>query len=399
MENSPHFINKLFSQVYNYSKKRISYKRNFFRYFIIIGSNVLVGIFIYFATDLFKTYPDKTPFYLFFLIIVGFSTFFGGLYSAYLTTGIISLEAYFLFRVFYKTDLDLTLYIQLAFFIIGAFIISHLLDMIKENSEVKKLKKQEEVYAQAFVLLNEKYQTALENITARDQFLSIISHELKTPLAVMLLKLHDILNNVQSVSLANFSIHKLTEVLKNSEQQIKWLSIMINDLLDVSLISTGRMKLQLEDTDLVSLTGQIRQSFSEMLKKEKYIMKIYAKSPVVGRWDKVRIKQAITNLVSNAIKYGESRPIEIKIFKNGNQGKFIIKDTGIGIPTKEQKIVFDLFKRASGSQEYKKGLGVGLFITAQIVKMHGGMIKVFSIPKKGTSFTIELPLNKIKTSL
>ncbi len=397
MKNRPHFKDKLFN-LYNYSKRQISYKRQLVRYLLIFGSNTLFGILIYFLIDLFKTYPDKAPFYLFFLIIVALSVVLGGLYSALLTTGIISLEAYFIFRAFYKTNLDLTLYIQLAFFIGGAIIISYLINLIKETKEITKLKQQEKTYASTFIQLHDEHEIALNNIKARDQFLSIVSHELKTPLCIMLLKLHDMLNSIQNVSLANFSIQQLMNVLKNSEQQIKWLSLMINDLLDVSLITTGRMKLQLEDTDLVSITEQVRQSFSEMLKKEKCKIKINTRSSVVGRWDKVRIEQAITNLISNAIKYGENRPIEINIFKTGNQGEFIIKDEGIGIPTQEQKVIFDLFKRASKPKEYKKGLGVGLFITSEIVKVHGGRIKVSSIPKRGTSFTIELPLNKTKSN-
>ena len=167
---------------------------------------------------------------------------------------------------------------------------------------------------------------------------------------------------------------------------------MINDLMDVSLITTGKMDLQLEDTDLVNVTKQVSMSFSEVLKKGKYKVKINTKSPVIGKWDKVRLEQVITNLFSNAIKYGSNKPIEIKILKNKNQGKFIIKDQGIGIPSKQQKVIFDLFKRAPGPGEYKKGLGVGLYISSQIVKIHGGKINVSSAPAKGTTFTIELPL-------
>ncbi|HZJ18719.1 MAG TPA: HAMP domain-containing sensor histidine kinase, partial [Patescibacteria group bacterium] len=307
MKDESHFKGKLFN-LYNYSKRQISYKRQLVRYLLIFWTNTLFGILIYFSIDLFKTYPDRTPFYLFFLIIVALSAILGGLYSALLTTGIISLEAYFLFRAFYKTDLDLTLYIQLVFFTGGAIIISYLINLIKETKEITKLKQQEKMYASTFIQLHDEYEIALKNIKARDQFLSIVSHELKTPLSIMLLKLHDMLNSIQNVSLANFSIQQLMNVLKNSEQQIKWLSLMINDLLDVSLITTGRMKLQLENTDLVSVTEEVRQSFSEMLKKERYKIKIHTKSSVVGRWDKVKIKQVITNLVSNAIKYGENKP-------------------------------------------------------------------------------------------
>ncbi len=393
MENSPFVKNKLYKLVYNYSKKHNSYKF-LGKISIALGTNTLFGILIYFLVDLFKAYPDKTPFYILFLIVVALSAILSGLKSAFLTTGVISLEAYLLFRTFYNTGFDVALYIQLAFFIAGAIVINVLIYLIKENKIVKKLKEQEKAYARAFIQLHDEHVIALKDIQARDQFLSIVSHELKTPLTVMLLKLHSMKNSIQNVSLAHFSIQELMNVLENSEKQIKWLTLIINDLLDVSLITTGRMNLQLVDTDLLSVTKQVKQSFSELLKRGKQKIEIHAEPPVIGRWDKGRIEQAITNLVSNAIKYGESKPIEIKIFKTGNQGKFIIKDEGMGIPQQEQKVIFNLFKRASGPGGYKKGLGVGLFITSQIVKIHGGNIKVSSIQTKGTTFTIELPLNK-----
>ncbi len=266
--------------------------------------------------------------------------------------------------------------------------------MIRDSKEVKKLKAQQIEYARNFTVLHDEYTIALKSIKARDQFLSIISHELKTPLTVMLLNLHSLSKSVQNDSLASFSIHELVKILKNSELQIKWLKSMIDDLQDVSLITTERMNLNLENTDLANITEQVIQSFSETLKKEKNKIKIQAKSVVVGMWDKVRIEQAITNLISNAIKYGGGKPIDIQISKSGGNAKFIVKDQGIGIPSHEQKVIFDLFKRASGPGEYKKGLGVGLFITSRIVKIHGGQIKVSSTPANGATFTIELPLKK-----
>ncbi len=321
----------------------MSLKGNFGNLFIKVALKLLFGILIYFTIIFYGNYQDK---------------------------------------------------VFLSILIAGAIIISFLIDLNLENSELRKLRKQEKIHARSFILLNDDYKLAQKDIKARDEFLSIVSHELKTPLTVMLLKLHSELNNIRSASLANFSVHKLVEVLKNSEKQIRWLKSMINDLLDVSLITTGRMNLQLEATDLVNVTNQVKMSFSEVLKREKYKIKINAKYPVIGRWDKVRLEQVITNLLSNAIKYGEGKPIDIEILKRGNNARFIIKDRGIGITSGEQKVIFDLFKRASESNGYKKGLGVGLYISSQIVNIHGGKIKVSSIPTKGTSFTIELPLKK-----
>lgn len=334
---------KLYNRVYDYSKKYFSFERKFARLLIKVFLNAVFAIFIYFSIDLFTLTQDK---------------------------------------------------ILLLILAAGAIIISFLADLAWENSEVKKLKNQEKTYAHTFILLNDDYKLAQRDIKARDQFLSIVSHELKTPLTVMLLKLHSELNNINSAPLANFSVQKLVEVLKNSEQQINWLKSMVNDLLDVSLITTGRINLAPENTDLVNLTKQVKQSFSEIIKRRRYKIKIDAEKSVIGKWDKVRLEQVITNLFSNAIKYGNGKPIYIRIFKSGGNAKFIIKDCGIGINSEEQKIIFDLFKRANGLEEYKKGLGVGLFITSQIVKIHGGKIKVLSHPAKGTSFTIDLPLKK-----
>lgn len=342
MENSPFYKNKLYKRVYNYSKKYNLYKF-LGKIGIILGANTLFGILIYFSIDFLKDFDDKKILILFITI---------------------------------------------------AIIINYLINLALEEKELKRLKKQDKIYAHTFIKLQDEHEVALKDIHARDQFLSIVSHELKTPLTIMLLKLHSMKNSIQNVSLANFSIQELMNVLENSEKQIKWLTVIINDLLDVSLITTGKINLQPTETDLVNITKQVKQSFSEVTKKGKYKIEINADSSVVGKWDTGRIEQVITNLFSNAIKFGEGKPIIVKIFKSSNKGIFSINNQGIVIPQQEQKTIFDLFKRASGPGKNKKGLGVGLFIISQIVMIHGGKIKVASLPEKGTTFTIELPLNK-----
>lgn len=406
MEENPYFKYKFHTLLYEYSKKYLPYKflsklpvakltpKKFKGYSIIITANVFFAAFAYLLIDLSKTSLDKVPIFLTCFILVALSAFLGGIYSALFTTAIISFETYLVYGNFTEAELDLISFSQIIFFTTGAIIISFLFHLVRDNAQVKTLREQEKRYARSFIELHDEYASAIKDIKARDEFLSMVSHELRTPLTVMLLSLHNMLTSIQSMSLANFSIPQLMKVLKNSELQIKWLTSMINDLLDISLITTGRMNLELEDTDLVGVTKQVKQSFSELLKKEQYKIKINATSSVIGKWDKVRIEQVITNLLSNAIKYGKSKPIEIKVFKSGSHGVFIIKDGGIGIPPQEQGLIFDLFKRAPGQGEYKKGLGVGLFITSQIIRMHNGKIKVSSIPAKGTSFTVELPLKK-----
>lgn len=284
------------------------------------------------------------------------------------------------------------LLMQVVAFILSVIVIRILIGIIRRTSEVQELKKREKVYAQTFIQLHDEYVRSREEIKARDEFLSMTTHELKTPLTSMLLKLHNMINNVRNVSLAHFSVPELMKVLENAEQQVKSLTVMINDLLNLSLITTGRMDLDLENLDLVAVTKRVKENFSELLGSNHYLVKIDAKSPVIGFWDRARVEQVITNLLSNAIKYGENKPIEIKIFNNGGMGKFVIKDQGIGIALEKQKTIFNRFTRATPTECEKKGLGVGLYIAYQIVKAHNGRVILFSRPKKGSTFTIELPL-------
>jgi len=388
----------LYSRLYNYSKKYIPYKwlakigfkninkEKLIYLFSSYGLPSILSILAIFLSYASNLYIGKIPLYMLYFVFAAISSWYGGLKAGILAIVVIVIGVSFI--------LPDNVILELISFAVSAIIVSYLIDLARRTNEIRKFKEKEELYSQTFTQLFGEHLKARKEIKARDEFLSIVSHELKTPLASMLLKLHGMLNSVYNVSLANFSVRELMQVLENAEKQIKWLSTMINDLINVSMITTGRMDLKLQNVDLVVITNRVMQNFSELLKREEYTIKIEAKAPVVGRWDEVRIEQAITNLVSNAIKYGQGQPIDIKILTVGNMGKFIIQDHGIGIPEKEQKVIFDLFKRAEEQNGNHKGLGVGLYITSQIVKVHGGSIKVSSTPLKGSCFTIDLPLNQ-----
>lgn len=348
---------------------------------------VLLSLFALFLSPYLSQFGDKSPFYIFFITIVALSTVVAGSKPAILTTAFIALGTFL--QSITSTD---PLYTQTAFFVAGSFAVIFLVDWALKASEVDKLVKQEKIYAEAFIRLSDDLTKAKEQIKARDEFLSVVSHELRTPLTTMLLKLHNMLNNIRSVSLANFSVQELMKVLKNSEIQIKRLTVMINDLLDISLITTGRMELNMKKTDLILVARRVVENFSQMLRENKSEIKIEAPHPVVGNFDNLRIEQAITNLISNAIKYGEKRPIKIQIFSKGNTANFVIKDEGIGIPAKDHNIIFDLFKRSNWLKENSNGLGVGLYICNQIAIAHKGKLKISSQPLKGSTFTLELPL-------
>jgi signal transduction histidine kinase len=283
--------------------------------------------------------------------------------------------------------------IDVLIFLFSSITITVIIEHAKNPNDILMYKEQEKKYLKKIAHLEEENLTYQKEVKARDDFLSIASHELKTPLSAMLLQIQTALHNIRTVSLANFSVERLMNMLQSTEQQSKRLSKMINDLLNVSLITTGRLELEKEEVDLSQLVKDVVDRFSDKAEKEGSPIALHAHEPVVGDWDKLRVSQAVTNLVSNAIKYGNGKPIVIEVVKHKSMAKLTIADHGIGIPTDRQERIFERFERGVSNHDYK-GLGVGLYISQQIVNTHQGKIKLQSIPKEGSTFIIELPLKQ-----
>lgn len=355
---------------------------------LIFGvSNLLMSVY-------FGQAIDRSFLYLAFTIVNAASAWFGGVSGAMISVGIAILGMFYLSQFMTGEGIGPILLIQSAALFLNALIVGYVVSWSRRRDETIFYKEKERVYARTFHEIYEEYTKALNEIKARDQFLTIASHELKTPLTSMLLKLSGMLNSIRNVSLAHFSVSELMKVLQNAQDQIRWLTAMINDLLNVSLMTTGRMSLQKQRVDLVTVARTVKENFSEHLRKEGYKVDIEAPAEVIGNWDKTRIEQAVTNLFSNALKYGKNRPIQITISNSGNTAKFVIKDNGIGIAREDQKILFKPFERPKAVEGYKKGLGVGLYLTRMIASSHGGDVKVKSKLNSGTTFIMELPLNK-----
>jgi signal transduction histidine kinase len=269
---------------------------------------------------------------------------------------------------------------------------NYIIRKAENRTKIKQYQQQTEEYRRLYQQEARSRRKAQEEIKARDEFLAIVSHELKTPLATMLLQIQLVLHNIRNVSLANFSVDNLLKMLDNAERQSKRLSKMIGDLLNVSLITTGRIDLELQPTNLAEITKNVVDNFSERMQKEGYEVKLQINSPQInGSWDRIRIEQVITNLLTNAIKYGDKKPIAIVVGQTTTSALLSVADQGIGIPEEKKELIFARFARAVPAQKYD-GLGVGLFITNQIITAHGGKIKVESKPNKGSRFTVELPL-------
>jgi signal transduction histidine kinase len=169
------------------------------------------------------------------------------------------------------------------------------------------------------------------------------------------------------------------------------LASLIDELLDVSRISEGRLSLQPERLDLAELAREIAARFAEE-KRAAPPIAVRAEGPVVGQWDRRRLEQVVENLVSNAVKYGAGSPVEVEVALDGS-ARLTVADGGAGIAARDQARIFERFERAVPSRTVA-GLGLGLWIVREIVTASGGTVSVESELNRGSKFTVRLPLDQ-----
>ncbi len=233
------------------------------------------------------------------------------------------------------------------------------------------------------------YQEAQAAVAARDDFLSIASHELKTPVATLQLLIQNLLRRLQADP-SSVSPATASERLAAVDKQVLRLTKLINDLLDLSRITDGRMELELEPTDLVSIVRDVVARHEEDARRAHCTVSLAVDSSAEGVWDRMRLDQVVENLLSNAIKYGAGGPIEVRVDGDESVARLMVRDEGIGIPPEAQARIFQRFERAVSASDYS-GFGLGLWIVHQIVSAHSGNLRVESEPGRGSAFHVELP--------
>jgi len=234
------------------------------------------------------------------------------------------------------------------------------------------------------------YREAQEAILARDEFLSIASHELKTPLTGLQLQLQMLLRTAHKGGLSKITVERLLSKLELADQQTERLARLINDLLDVARIRKGQIDMRLEEIDLVEVVRDVVARSEEQIALSGCELQLQAEHPVVACWDRSRLEQVITNLLSNALKYGPGKPVEIRITADATTALLVVVDQGIGIAPDHLERIFVRFERAVSADHYG-GLGLGLYIVRQIVEAMGGTIRVASELGAGATFTVALP--------
>lgn len=232
-----------------------------------------------------------------------------------------------------------------------------------------------------------------EAIRARDEFLSVASHELKTPLSSLLLQSQSMSRNIQLGKKESLMPEKLSKFSQTIDQQIQRLVRLVDDMLDISRIQSGNLAIHKEKFDFREVIDQVDERLK--LQIELATGNSLLKGPlpeIIGKWDRHRMEQVITNLLTNAMKYGRNKPITVGLINKKDKLQLFVQDQGEGIKKENFDRIFKRFERAVSPNEVS-GLGLGLYITKQIVESHGGKIWLESELGKGSTFWVELPID------
>jgi PAS domain S-box-containing protein len=241
---------------------------------------------------------------------------------------------------------------------------------------------------------------AIEDITEKkqierqkDDFISIASHELKTPVTSMkvyaqLLQKHPLIT----------SDKKASDMLSKMDTQMNRLTELVASFMNVYKLGSGKLRLHKTHFELENLIAEVVANFQYTITS--HVIENTAATKATVFADIARINQVLVNIISNAIKYSpDADKVLVNLSKSSDTATVAVKDFGMGIPKEEQNRIYDRFFRAKGRKESKvPGLGLGLFISAEIVKQHEGNLWVDSVEGKGSTFYFTLPISKKQTA-
>jgi signal transduction histidine kinase len=230
----------------------------------------------------------------------------------------------------------------------------------------------------------------VEATRVRDEFISVASHELKTPLTS--LKLQTQLNQrlITRSDPNAFQPTRVKKLVETTDNQVNRLVRLVDDMLDVSRMNTGKLSVTKTEVNLSRLVKEVIDRTMTQLISAGCTIAYELDPKAVGDWDSDRIEQVVGNLLSNAIRYAAGKPVRIKTTVANHLSQLIVEDEGMGIAPSDQKKIFNRFERAVTHSDIN-GLGLGLYICQQIVEAHGGTITVASEVGKGSTFTVTLP--------
>jgi signal transduction histidine kinase len=228
-------------------------------------------------------------------------------------------------------------------------------------------------------------------VQTRDEFLSVASHELNTPLTSLKLQVQSLTRTLARGDGAALTREKVAGIVERTDRQLRRLSRLVSDLLDVSRIHARKMTLELEQMELRELVDDVVDRISGEFTQMGMRLDVAPGPQVMGYWDRSRLEQVFLNLLTNALKYGAGKPVRVEVAADGARVYLSVKDQGVGLREEDRARIFERFERAISASE-ASGLGLGLYIAREIVQAHGGDISVESQPGAGSTFTVSLPL-------
>lgn len=221
-------------------------------------------------------------------------------------------------------------------------------------------------------------------------FLSVASHELKTPITGLKLQAEIAKRMIDKLGPEALTPDRVRKIIDNFYNDIDRLKRLVDDILDISRISSGKLSMKYETINVDNFMTEVVERMALNFPKFNQLVSVHMHTPVLVHWDSLRIEQVITNLMSNAFRYGNNSNIELLTYIEAENIIISVRDHGTGMSAAEQSKLFEKFKFESGHKECS-GLGLGLYIANEIVKSHGGRLELKSEYGYGSTFTVKLP--------
>jgi two-component system, OmpR family, sensor kinase len=236
--------------------------------------------------------------------------------------------------------------------------------------------------------LQQRNAELIKAVAARDTFIAVAAHELRNPMTPMLGQIDLLLNGLRS---GRYSPEQIEQRLERVQLVMNQYLKRAATLLDVSRITTGKLRLKPSPFDLSELVRGIVETFAAVARHAGTQIDIDVPARLLGTWDQLAMEQIIDNLLSNAIKYSAPRPVEVCAEDRGETVCIRVQDHGPGISLEDRARIFARFERAVGPDEPRSGFGVGLWVVGQLVNAMRGTIRVDDAPGGGSVFTVTLP--------
>jgi signal transduction histidine kinase len=242
-------------------------------------------------------------------------------------------------------------------------------------------------WAAAAIALRDRQAAIEASVQASEEFVSAAAHELRTPLTPLRLTIDRAARALDT----HDDRDRARGALAGIDEHVRRMTHLVDTLLEASRVARGDLILVRRDMDLSALVHEILDRHADAARHSRCDITVFAQERIVGRWDPQRLREAIAQLVGNAIKFGCGSPVRVELSSDGHLAHLLVRDEGRGIDAADHERIFYRFERAVSVRNFG-GLGVGLWIAREIARAHGGDVTVESALGEGAAFSLRLPL-------